>query len=307
MNGDRHRSDVLRLRRGRPAWAVPVLLFLAVLLVAALAFNLANLDTGGEALPPGSDASRRPPSPLLGVSGAIVDVLVIVLAGLFLAGAVYAMLFLRARVRRRGKARPWWEALYSVLGLLLVLALLFAWPRVSRLGQTANETADSSAAGTAGQNVTGWAAAEGPVALFLILAVLGVILAVTFLLRRSADRFRMDVVKSGPMPEERREATEAVRAAIVELEIGGDVRNAILACFQRFCFLLGNRGITEQVALTPRELERLAVHRLQVSPHASSTLTTLFEEARYSEHPLGEPDRVRAIDSLAGIRAALEA
>jgi len=33
----------------------------------------------------------------------------------------------------------------------------------------------------------------------------------------------------------------------------------------------------------------------------------VFEEARYSEHRLGETDRHRAIESLAGIRAALEA
>jgi hypothetical protein len=44
-----------------------------------------------------------------------------------------------------------------------------------------------------------------------------------------------------------------------------------------------------------------------VSRDASGTLTSLFEEARYSVHPLDEADRRRAIESLAGIRAALEA
>jgi hypothetical protein len=78
-------------------------------------------------------------------------------------------------------------------------------------------------------------------------------------------------------------------------------------CYQRFCALLGSRGISEQEAMTPRELEGLAVERLHVSREASETLTSLFEEARYSVHPLGEGDRRRAIDSLAGIRAALEA
>src|SRR5438093_6191539 len=87
----------------------------------------------------------------------------------------------------------------------------------------------------------------------------------------------------------------------------GDVRSVILACFHRFCALLGARGITAQGALTPRELEGLAVERLHVSREASETLTTLFEEARYSEHPLGEADRHRAIESLAGIRVALGA
>jgi len=105
----------------------------------------------------------------------------------------------------------------------------------------------------------------------------------------------------------RHAAADAVQDAIEELEVGGDVRSVILACFHRFCALLGARGITAQGALTPRELEGLAVERLRVSRDASETLTSLFEEARYSEHPLGEADRQRAIESLAGIRVALGA
>src|SRR5438552_18852346 len=62
MSAERLRADVFRLRRRKFAWAVPLLLVLAVLLVAALAFNLANLDTGGESIPqataPGGPASR---------------------------------------------------------------------------------------------------------------------------------------------------------------------------------------------------------------------------------------------------------
>ena len=40
---------------------MPFLLFLVVVLVAALAYNLANLDTGGEAIPDISDAGGTPP------------------------------------------------------------------------------------------------------------------------------------------------------------------------------------------------------------------------------------------------------
>src|SRR5438552_9128343 len=56
MSAERLRADVFRLRRRKFAWAVPLLLVLAVLLVAALAFNLANLDTGAESFP-----NARPP------------------------------------------------------------------------------------------------------------------------------------------------------------------------------------------------------------------------------------------------------
>src|SRR6266508_3741630 len=143
--------------------------------------------------------------------------------------------------------------------------------------------------------------------LFLAVSVLVTILALTYLLRRPGSAYEGDRDDEPGGPDVRRKATAAVQTAIQELELGGDVRQVILACFERFCRLLGARGITEQVALTPRELERLAIVRLRVSPDASDTLTSLFEEARYSEHALGEADRVRAIDSLAGIRAALGA
>src|SRR2546422_416665 len=216
MRPRRLRTDVIRTWRGKAEWAVPLLLFLAILLVAALAFNVANLDTGGEAIPGG------------GASGAA-----------------------------RGSG----------------------WP----------------------------VAAGAPLGLFLGLTVLVTIVILVVLLRRGAGVVEIEAEPPGDDPAARHAAADAVQDAIEGLEVGGDVRSVILACFRRFCALLGARGITAQGALTPRELEGLAVERLHVSRVASETLTSLFEEARYSEHPLGEADRHRAIESLAGIRAALGA
>jgi len=136
--------------------------------------------------------------------------------------------------------------------------------------------------------------------------MLAAIVLLVALLRRGMGPRELEE-ESVDKPAARHAAADAVQDAIQELELGGDVRSAILACFRRFCLLLGARGITAQGALTPRELDSLAVERLRVSRDASGTLTSLFEEARYSVHPLGEADRRRAIESLAGIRAALEA
>jgi hypothetical protein len=141
--------------------------------------------------------------------------------------------------------------------------------------------------------------------LALVGLLLVTVLPIVFLLKQSGrgDWDESDRTAGGPRPS----AAVAVDVAIHDLEAGRDVRSTILACFQRFCALLGSRGITEQEALTPRELEALAVHRLKVSSKDSRILTGVFEEARYSTHPLGEPDRQRALESLGEIRAALEA
>ena len=97
-----------------------------------------------------------------------------------------------------------------------------------------------------------------------------------------------------------------VRCQMLECFSGGD-HGLTAAVHVLIDALLGARGFTDQEALTPRELERLAVDRLQVSREETGNLTSLFEEARYSEHALGEPDRARAMDCLGRIQAALEA
>lgn len=305
MSADRVRSDVFRVRRGRPAWAVPVLLFLAVLLVAALAFNLANLDTGGEAIPDVPDAGGSPPTEVGVIApDPYVGLLLLTLAGVF-AAVVFVVFRRRVRAKRQLKPFSWWEVLSSVLGLAMILALLIAWPRVL---QALRGTADTSNPAGAGSGVNpAWPVAAGaPLAMFLAITVFAAILVLAYVLRRGAGAVGLESDEGIDAPRERFAAAGVVQTAIDELELGGDVRTVILACFQRFCALLGSRGITAQLALTPRELEGLAVDRLRVSRDASETLTSLFEEARYSEHPLAEEDRGRAIESLARIRGALE-
>src|SRR5438094_433263 len=220
-----------------------------------------------------------------------------------------AILFFRNRTRVRAPAKPftWWQVLARALGVAFLVAVLIAWPRAiqaarERAGTQANTTADG------GTFTTVWpAAAAGPIEIFLLVAVLLAVAWLAYLFRRARMQGDATDWEDGfPVSMARGVAAETVREAIQEIESGGEVRPVILACFQRFCALLGSRGSTQQDPLTPRELERLAVDRLRVSRDDSATLTSLFEEARYSEHPLGDIDRARAIDSLGKIRVALE-
>ena len=66
MCGQRLGSGVFRLQGKKVAYAVPLLLVLAVVLVAALAFNVANLDPGGESIPQAPAAGGPPRSGLPG-------------------------------------------------------------------------------------------------------------------------------------------------------------------------------------------------------------------------------------------------
>lgn len=306
MSAQRLRTGVLPLRRGKFAWAVPLLLVLAVFIVAALAFNLANLDTGGEAIPktttPGGSATR------VGVflPDPIATMVLTILFAFFVVGSAILLLRGRNRSKRSSEAFTWWQVLARTLGMALLVALLIAWPRAiqaarERTGTDTNATADSATFTTVWPAAAGW-----PIELFLIASVLAAVVWLMYLLRRGV-RQTTEWDDAFPVPNARAAAVVAVQKTIQELEGGGDVRAAILGCFQRFCALLGTRGITDQTALTPRELQALAIDQLRVSHDAAEILTSLFEEARYSEHPLGEADRVRAIESLGRIQAALEA
>lgn len=292
---------------GRSAWAVPLLLFAAVLLAAGLAFNLANLDTGGEAVPDVPDAGGTPPNsrsligllPLLQAAVALVGLLL-------LAGMVYLLLHRRAErhpALRRTRRSNALGILLSILGLVPILAL---WRRAEPV-----EGTGSSQDGT-GTAIPGIVPADLPVVagiplgVFLAASILIGFLVVAYLFRPPSRGWVS--TREGSLPDPpRAEASVAVGTAIEELELGADVRGTILQCFWRFCELLGARGVTGQEVLTPREIEGLAIHVLLVSRRDAEDLTSLFEEARYSVHPLGEGDRDRARQSFERIREGLEA
>lgn len=298
-------NAVSRVPRGRFAWAVPLLLFLAILLAAGLAFNLANLDTGGEAIPAAPNAGGTNPSSegLLDVTIAspLVQVAILVLLGTALA------LSLRRRVRvfgRKVRPRSPWDWIGTLIAVAIFLALLFVWPDVSR---SVGEGSSNATSPTAGEAMQPLPTVSGlPLGLFLALALLGALFALVFFLRLGTV-LRVAAPGVVSAEKERKVAVDAVVATIEELHLGEDVRSAILGCYWRFCAVLDARGLRDQSAMTPRELEDLAVRRLQISTESAEALTGLFEEARYSVHALGEADRTHAIASLERIRADLGA
>src|SRR2546425_9071917 len=104
MSARRLRTVVSPMRRGRTEWAVPLLLFLALVLVAALAFNVANLDTGGEAIPGAGAAGGTGPSALGAFHPILADVILVVFSGFVVATLVYA--FPGGRLHSKAQTSP---------------------------------------------------------------------------------------------------------------------------------------------------------------------------------------------------------
>lgn len=299
-------SAVLRVPRRQSRWTVPLLLFLAVLLAAGLAFNVANLDTGGEAIPAppntgGTSTSNQgliDPGSISQIAGIALVVVVVLLAVFFLPQR-------RAKLVGRRKPMSLWDVLGTAMGLVLFLAVLLAWPKIAQALSAGRQAAPGKNETEAGAMIGLPTVAGIPAGVFLAISFGAALVALIFFLHLGSVMRR----RPSPAPSlpRRTAAAEAVQTAIAQLELGGDVRAVILACFERFCELLGDRGFRDQSALTPRELEALAVRGLRVSEDSAEALTSLFEEARYSVHSLGEADRDRAVVSLQRIRVSLEA
>jgi len=101
-------------------------------------------------------------------------------------------------------------------------------------------------------------------------------------------------------PETASASRAAVEAAIGALDAESDPRRAVIAAYAAMQRTLGERGVVRFPSEAPREYLERALVASRATEHEARTLTGLFEEARYSEHPI--PERLRAV-ALSALRS----
>ena len=94
---------------------------------------------------------------------------------------------------------------------------------------------------------------------------------------------------------------EEARAALSR----GQPRNAIVECWMRLEVDIAAAGWPRFGAETSAEYVERIVAEASVDPFAISDLAALYREARFSDHPLGETDRTRAVEALTRVEASL--
>jgi Domain of unknown function (DUF4129) len=95
---------------------------------------------------------------------------------------------------------------------------------------------------------------------------------------------------------------DALNRASTELDLGADPRTVILGLYEEMLAHL--RPLVDSYeADTPEEIREVHLNRLGVRPAAARTLTRLFEEARYSTHPMGPQQSAAAQEA---VRTTLE-
>ncbi|MEF8835470.1 MAG: DUF4129 domain-containing protein [Candidatus Thermoplasmatota archaeon] len=132
-----------------------------------------------------------------------------------------------------------------------------------------------------------------------ILVLLASVLAVLFFF------FRYKRISGGQSKTEEDISSTADRA-ITELHDGEDVRDVIIRNYQKMLIILEQEGIKQKISFTPRELEKMALSNLPLTEKTIDEMTALFEEAKYSDHPLSEKERNRAIKNFKQIKEEIE-
>ncbi|MFP4001041.1 MAG: DUF4129 domain-containing protein [Thermoplasmata archaeon] len=131
-----------------------------------------------------------------------------------------------------------------------------------------------------------------------ILILLASTLVVVFFLIRQKKLSEQD-------PQTEEDISSTADKAITELHEGEEVRDVIIRNYQKMLIILEREGVKQKISFTPRELENIALDRLPLKKETIEEMTKLFEEAKYSHHPLGEKDRERALANFKQIRDEL--
>jgi hypothetical protein len=138
------------------------------------------------------------------------------------------------------------------------------------------------------------------VAVVAALSVCVAVLAIPGVLSRVVDRSRAGRRPPSVRPEVERALADAGAA----LDRGEDLRETVVRLYVQLLFALGPRA-GDVAVLTADEIRRDVLTTLGVSAPAAEALTRVFEEARYSTHPIGPADAGRFREAIRRAEADL--
>ncbi len=303
-------------------------LLLATVLVAVAAVTIGSLPSSGG----GSAGASTPGSQL------VIDLPGWAWGLLFLSPLIvgYGFLLFRRLTEPSASVRIWSVVVFLVVGVIFGYLLLHGGaggqgsvgfgPPTSSSGTGSNNssgsgTNNSSGSGNSSGNGTSPGAggavtfhfAVPPYAVWiaaLAVCVLVGALTVPGVAARLAARDRSRPKGSGRAPPDREEIAAAMQDAASALEQGQDPRDTIVRLYVRL--LLDLSMVTgELMSLTAEEVRQTYLIPLGVSAADAETLTRLFEEARYSSHPIDPASVVRAREAMrraeSGLRSGVDA
>jgi Domain of unknown function (DUF4129) len=187
----------------------------------------------------------------------------------------------------------------GAIGLFLLLTLPFLAPTAATLhgGRSGNASPPGHAstpapAGRPSSAALTWLVVGSAAALLLVAP------AAVVVHRRRSLRARQ-----APVPDAAARIGSDLRRSLADLESERDPRLAVERAYARMEESLGAIELSRAPDETPTEFTARVLRVLGASAAAASDLTDLFEIARFSDHPMDEDDRRRAIASVRRVDA----
>ncbi len=272
----------------------------------------------------GLGAAARPEVPgrtrQIGPSVTAAAAVVVTVAALATITAVVSLLR-RARKRRRRPdehqhvleiPQSRWASLASLVVALAVIATVVALGLEILRHQSAGHSSGTATSPTGSATPTssakhhssggsGLGAVDGLVlGGVALLAVAG-----AGYLRRRGGAAPSTANHGGEGPQTQRRLEASVRAGSSAMVGIDDARRAIIACYMAMERNLAVAGVPRGAAQTPSELLAAAGATGVVTSRAAAQLTGLFEEARFSDHPMTSGHRERAVQALRRLQGDL--
>jgi hypothetical protein len=141
---------------------------------------------------------------------------------------------------------------------------------------------------------------------YYTIVVFGAIILVSFSLLLGA--LRKAYVENRDLPTDLRlkeSALDIIKGTRSKLEARQKYTEAIFECYRQMCEILSEKGHNIQPAQTPREFAQNVSRKLDLKADSVKGLTFLFEEARYSNHNIGDEKRGMALNYLRSLEHAL--
>ena len=147
---------------------------------------------------------------------------------------------------------------------------------------------------------------QNPLFSLVFLGLLGVVSLVVVQTLRVAYKETRDMANRD-LQEIQELGLKAVHEAIgLVSNSASDPRSRIIACYQHLIATVYKLGTPISQDLTARELDRAIRSTLYLKGAATSDLTKLFEEARYSLHEINESDANSAQEYLESVKEELK-
>ncbi len=141
---------------------------------------------------------------------------------------------------------------------------------------------------------------------YYTIAVFGAIVIVSFSLLLGAIRMVYTEIRAAPgNPAFRENVLNVIQDARDKLEAHERYHETILECYRQMCETLSVKGHNIQPEQTAREFAENLSGKLDLGTDSVKGLTFLFEEARYSDHEIGDEKRGLAVNYLSSLENAL--